>query len=122
MIRSITMTTVAQPLSPLPGQSKGALSSVLGMVSTIANTVSSTFDAVGGGATILNGYVAKAQTDQSDAHKIHRKVYRSNLITRAALEQTNLKIEVDTHLQANPQAAEQFASVHKELSDLFAEA
>ena len=114
------MTTTTQP--SLVQSNTGAISSILGMVSTIANTVTSTANAIGGGATMANNYVAKAQADQADAHKIHRKVYRSNLVTRAALQQTQLELEVQAHVQSNPAIAESFTKVHKDLSDLFAEA
>lgn len=100
-----------------------AVGSVLGTVTTAATAVTSLFSAVGTGATMLQRYADDASTDQADASKIHRKVYRSNLVTNAALEQSKLQAEVTAHLSSlDDQSKATFESVHKELSSLFAEA
>lgn len=100
-------------------QSVGA---VLGTVTTAAMAVTSLFTAVGNGASMLNKYVEDASSDQIDASKIHRKVYRSNLVTQAALEQSKLAAEVETHLASlGSKGQESFSAVHTELTALFAD-
>ncbi len=98
------------------------IGAVLNTVGTAADTITSTFQALGTGATMLNRYATDASQDQADASLIHRQVYRSNLVTQSALEQNKLQVEVNAHLAANPSEAAGFEAVHTQLSQLFATA
>lgn len=100
-----------------------SIGAVLGTVTVAATAVTSLFTAVGNGASMLNKYVEDASVDQQDASKIHRQVYRSNLVTNAALEQSKLKAEVEAHLNSlGNEARESFNEVHTSLTALFADA
>lgn len=100
---------------------RGAIATTLAAVTSAASAVTSVFDTVGTGANMMNSYVTEASKDQADKAKIHRQVFRSNLVTNAALEQNKLQIEVNAHLESNPAEAASFQQVHANLSALFAD-
>ena len=98
-----------------------AIGAVLGVVTSAATTITSTFDALGTGAEKLNLFASDSLADQKDASTIHRSVSRTNLIRNAALEQDKAELELEAHFSSNPSSKERFDATTAQLSALFGE-
>lgn len=99
-----------------------AIGAVLGLVTSAATSITETFDAVGIGAQKLNLYASDSLADQQDQSKIHRKVYRTNLIRSSGLEQDKLELELEAHFAANPGSKERFDKIEADLKSVFGDA
>ena len=98
----------------------GALKSILGTVTTTANSVSSLVNVGGKSIGMLDAFVTQAATDQEIQHLKHREDFITNLIRTSAEEQATANMQVMDFCKKSADHKAQFEQSFDRYSKLFA--
>lgn len=95
------------------------IGSLLGTVTTAAETVTSTLNVVSLSVGMANAYVAKAAHEQQHRHRNDAELFTSRLVIEGAQAETEMNLEVikyckksDEHQKLFAKAYEKYAKLH----------
>lgn len=91
--------------------------SVLGTVTTVAQSVGSVFDAASGGIGMLNTYVQTASEKQAIGIDYEMADYEQDVLTRVSAQRTRQNREIKNFLDEHPGNAEEFEKVFTDLQE-----
>jgi len=100
---------------------RGALSSILGTISTTAGAVTNLVDTGNQSIGMLAAYVDTAAAKQRDSHKVERHVSRKILMEEVASAEAERRVEIAKFRATSKQHDELFVAAFKDMEALFAE-
>lgn len=103
------MTTTSSP--------KVAIASVLGTITTAAQSVSSVFDGIASGIGMANRAIQTASEKQIIATDYSMADYEDNLLNSLAVERTRMNREITMFLDADPANRAEYADVRASLEE-----
>jgi hypothetical protein len=95
---------------------KGTVGSVLGTVTTAAQSISSVFDAVSGGIGMANTYVQNAAERQATQIDYEMADFEAHVHSTVAVERTRNNREIARFLDEDPANREEFEAIYEDLA------
>lgn len=77
--------------------------------------------AVASSVDMFEAFIREAKVDQQDRHKIHRSIYRTQLIEDAAQDELVRREKLELFLAKNTNRVQLFNEIHDRLENLFTE-
>lgn len=100
---------------------RSTVGSVLGAVSSVADATAGLVGSLGNGAEMVNATIDSLRQDQADRIALHRKTYRTNLLNRTAVEQTEEAVRIAAFRNQSEDHAKAFDATLDDLKSVFAD-